>query len=277
MVAADVFDNVLRSGASSTPEALDLAPSQPGFVVVIPDLLDHAECAALISAGDAVGWEPATAADRTPRKNEAYLDRDALHFKSPRFETELWRRLLPYLPPVGDRAPVGLHADGPRGEAGQCRLYRYTASQRFGKHVDVSRRGARTDEETEYTLLVYLSSEGELPPGRTGKSASRADGGDSRPLAGGDTIFWASARKELCRVSPRAGLALLHAHGRRCLVHEGEEVQKGAKYVLRADVLYAPSSTSRPAAPAALTGAGAGATTPRAAVRQQDVGKGASR
>ena len=47
-----------------------------------------------------------------------------------------------------------------------------------------------------------------------------------------------TAKAELARVSPRAGMALLHAHGRRCLMHEGEEVTRGAKYVLRADVMY---------------------------------------
>lgn len=55
-------------------------------------------------------------------------------------------------------------------------------------------------------------------------------------------MFWASAKTELVRVSPRAGLALLHAHGRRCLMHEAEEVTRGVKYVLRADILYAPAA-----------------------------------
>lgn len=219
---ADAFSACLRSGVPLCAEAVDLAPSQPGFIITVPEILSEAECAAVIAAADSVGWNPPTAADRAPRKNEAFLDRDALVFRSPALEAELWRRLLPHLPPVGSRVPVGLHADGPRGEAGQCRLYRYAPGQRFGKHVDVSRKGARAGEETEYTLLVYLSSQ----------------------MRGGDTVFWASARKELCRASPRAGMALLHAHGRRCLLHEAEEVQRGVKYVLRADVLYAPASGS---------------------------------
>lgn len=242
----DAFGPCLVPNAPLPTEAVDLAPSQPGFVVTVPGLLSEAECAAIVAAADSFGWDPATAADRAPRKNMAYLDRDALVFRSPALEAELWRRLLPHLPPIEARVPVGLRADGVRGEAGQCRLYRYTAGQRFDRHYDVSRKGPRAGEETEFTLLVYLSSQGELPPS-SGASACAGGAAEARALVGGDTVFWASARKELCRASPRAGMALLHAHGRRCLLHEAELVERGAKFVLRADVLYGPA----PAEPAA--------------------------
>lgn len=99
-------------------------------------------------------------------------------------------------------------------------------------------------EETEYTLLVYLASQGDVPPTAPGARAPAGEAFDGRPLVGGDTVFWASAKAELVRVAPHAGLALLHAHGRRCLMHEAEEVTRGVKYVLRADVLYVPAGPS---------------------------------
>ena len=55
-----------------------------------------------------------------------------------------------------------------------------------------------------------------------------------------DTIFWATKKKELCRVAPEEGKMLLHAHGQRCLMHAGDEVKKGSKYMVRADVMYGP-------------------------------------
>ena len=61
---------------------------------------------------------------------------------------------------------------------------------------------------------------------------------EGQRLVGGDTVFHATAKSECARVSPEAGMALLHAHGRRCLMHEGEEITRGAKYLLRADVMY---------------------------------------
>ena len=57
-------------------------------------------------------------------------------------------------------------------------------------------------------------------------------------MLGGDTVFMKTAKAELCRVAPQRGMALLHAHGRRCLLHEGEEVRRGVKYLLRADIMY---------------------------------------
>ena len=57
-------------------------------------------------------------------------------------------------------------------------------------------------------------------------------------MLGGDTVFMKTAKAELCRVTPQRGMALLHAHGRRCLLHEGEEVRRGVKYLLRADIMY---------------------------------------
>jgi len=104
--------------------------------------------------------------------------------------------------------------------------YRYSRGMRFDAHVDQSWKGANPGEETEYTLLIYLNSAGEPVQGC------------EQPLIGGDTVFMATAKTELLRVTPKAGMALLHAHGRRCLMHYAEEVERGIKYVLRADVLY---------------------------------------
>ena len=73
------------------------------------------------------------------------------------------------------------------------------------------------------------------PPPPTAGGEARWEG---QPLVGGATVFHATAKTECARVSPEAGMALLHAHGRRCLMHEAEEVRRGAKYLLRADVMY---------------------------------------
>lgn len=84
-------------------------------------------------------------------------------------------------------------------------------------------------EETEFTLLIYLNgSESEAELADLGQEA----------LQGGETIFWKTKTKQLVAVAPKRGMALLHAHGRRCLMHEGAEVLKGQKYMLRSDVMY---------------------------------------
>ena len=206
----------------------DLHPAQPEFIVALRNFLAPHECRALCDFIDRAPLANSSAADRQPKKGEAYLDRQSLALVDEALSTAIWRRLRPHLPdPLDGRTPVGLHGDGRRGAASQLKFYRYLRGHRFGQHVDQSwRGGADQTENTEYTLLIYLNTAG---------GEARWEG---QPLVGGDTVFHATAKTECARVSPEAGMALLHAHGRRCLMHEGEEVMRGAKYLLRADVMY---------------------------------------
>ena len=100
------------------------------------------------------------------------------------------------------------------------RLYRYEAGQRFGRHVDQANRLV-DGSTTEFTVLVYLNDEG---------------------LVGGETLFYdghGARAPAAVRVAPRAGAALVHAHGDRCLTHEATAVTTGVKYVLRTDLAFA--------------------------------------
>jgi len=38
-------------------------------------------------------------------------------------------------------------------------------------------------------------------------------------------------------VAPEVGMALLHRHGEHCLLHEGKEVLRGEKWVIRSDLV----------------------------------------
>ena len=184
----------------------DLVPSQPNLLVAIDDFFSPAECASLVAAANASGLQPPSAADLTPRKNEAFLNRESSAFVDAGFAAAVYRRLLPHLPEIDGRTPVGLHGDNAKGLSSQFKYYRYTRGARFDAHVDQSWKGTNPGEETEYTLLLYLNSSGEPLPAA----------GVEQPLVGGDTVFMATAKTELARVRPRAGMALLHAHGRRC-------------------------------------------------------------
>lgn len=113
-------------------------------------------------------------------------------------------------------ANVHLEGQQPIGLNPNIRVYRYSKGQRFGRHVDDSVYVERPAGETQYTLLIYLSS-----------------------VVGGETIFYDDRGRKLATVAPQPGLALLHRHGDYCLEHEGAMVKDGVKYVLRSDVVYA--------------------------------------
>lgn len=74
---------------------------------------------------------------------------------------------------------------------------------------------------TTWTLLIYLTT-----------------------CAGGETVFSpdstrANPNPEPIAVAPEVGMALLHRHGDRCMLHEGREVTGGEKWVIRSDLVVA--------------------------------------
>lgn len=85
-----------------------------------------------------------------------------------------------------------------------------------------------TPARTTWTLLLYLSS-------------------TATGCSGGETIFYPDQSVQKVTgskgtpVDPvvidlQVGMALLHKHGPDCLLHEGKEVQKGEKWVIRTDL-----------------------------------------
>ncbi|KAL6526947.1 hypothetical protein OROGR_016037 [Orobanche gracilis] len=112
----------------------------------------------------------------------------------------------------------------------------YNAGQRFGRHIDES-VDLGEGRHTHYTLLIYLS-------GVLGKSKaeSKSDGTSQDsldPLVGGETVFYGPRNDLVVEVPPTEGMALLHVHGDKCMLHEARTVSKGIKYVLRSDVVFA--------------------------------------
>jgi hypothetical protein len=97
------------------------------------------------------------------------------------------------------------------------RVYAYSEGDVFGKHYDESNDVG--PHKTEYTLLIYLC-------------------GSESGMLGGETAFYDQRERELSRIVPFAGSALLHAHGHHCVLHEAMPVTRGTKWVLRSDVVF---------------------------------------
>lgn len=118
----------------------------------------------------------------------------------------------------------------PLGLNPNIRVYRYSKGQFFAKHYDDSNTllfptesNKTVPARTTWTLLIYLSS-----------------------CEGGETVFYPEPTRENrnpapVAFAPETGLALLHRHGERCLLHEGMVVTGGEKWVLRSDLVVARS------------------------------------
>lgn len=112
---------------------------------------------------------------------------------------KLWHLIAPYCEPiVGKTKAIGLNE--------MLRIYKYSEGQRFKKHYDGSYE--RNDFEFSlYTFMIYLNDDFE----------------------GGNTWF-----KDF-EIKPKTGTALVFLHD---ILHEGMEIIKGKKYVLRTDIMY---------------------------------------
>ena len=81
----------------------------------------------------------------------------------------------------------------------------------------------RVAAKTTWTLLLYLSS-------------------PATGCEGGETVFYPDPPSKRDPVPPpvvaglEVGMALLHKHGKDCLLHEGREVLKGEKWIIRSDL-----------------------------------------
>lgn len=112
---------------------------------------------------------------------------------------DLWSRITDYIPhSIGRWSAVGVNE--------RLRFYRYDIGQQFDWHYDGYFEHAN-GERSQLTFMIDLN-----------------DG-----FKGGETTI------EQTTITPQKGLALFFIHQ---LLHKGQAVAEGRKYVLRTDVMY---------------------------------------
>ncbi len=185
----------------------DLAES----VFTVDDLLTPAESREWIRRTEEVGYDsaPVTTA-MGPVMMSNVRNNDRVMIDSVSDAEALFDRLLPHMPEHWQQLQLRDERFTCVGLNERLRFYRYSPGEFFAVHRDGSYR-RDNGERSLLTLLVYLNE----------------------PEEGGATNLWAGGGE--IHVRPKAGLALLFAHR---LLHEGEVLTAGSKYVLRTDVMY---------------------------------------
>lgn len=189
---------------------------QPG-VLIADDLLTDADVSACMPVTEFSIQQvrSGVARDGLPERREyARVD-------DPCIAALLWRRLEPHLPPpgtwFGEHGPPRLEPPIElwrfTGGNERIRYYRYGLGDRFAPHYDEPFRPAPATR-TLLTVLVYLPT--------------------SEGCTGGETVIDGTV------VPVRPGRIVAFDHR---LIHEGRPVERGAKLVLRTDVV---ASCSRP-------------------------------
>ncbi|KAH1802368.1 hypothetical protein KXV27_008355 [Aspergillus fumigatus] len=151
---------------------------------------------------------PLTTTPSKPKKGEAVRVNDRFQIQDADFAERLWSG-------TALRELVSGAVDEDQDGDGQPRSNREIwGGEPLGLNANIRAR-------TTWTLLVYLTN-----------------------CTGGETVFYpeptgANRNPEPIAVAPEVGMALLHRHGERCLLHEGREVTEGEKWVLRSDLVVA--------------------------------------
>ncbi|KAK4280422.1 hypothetical protein QN277_012049 [Acacia crassicarpa] len=194
----------------------------------VQSFFSSAESKEFIKVAEAIGFSHQGSLG--PAKGEAYRDNDRISVHDPVLTNSIWESGLSKIFSdirIRGKVAVGLNPN--------IRFYRYKVGQWFGRHVDES-VDLGEGKRTYYTLLVYLSGGLKSSP----KNATKNPGDSSvDPLVGGETVFYGSRNSVVAEVTPTEGVALLHLHGDKCLLHVARNVTKGVKYVLRSDVVFA--------------------------------------
>ena len=185
-------------------------------VFLIRQLLTPEECADYITFAEREGFADApitTAAGPVMRKgvrnNERVMVDDTARAAA------LWERVLEHFPEywrhVRAQGVLAGQELEPCGLNERLRFYRYEPGQRFRLHRDGCYRRPSGEEESLLTALFYLNEDFE----------------------GGATAIIEPGHG--CEIQPEVGDALFFLH---YMLHEGQKVEEGTKYVLRSDVMY---------------------------------------
>ncbi|PWN36637.1 uncharacterized protein FA14DRAFT_4964 [Meira miltonrushii] len=199
-------------------------------VLLYPNTLTNSECESLIGMFDSDNLK--MQASPPAKKGEAERTNFRFSTVSPKFAKELYESTglskvvadWPSVFPKMNAKPVGLSSN--------IRIYRYDPGAIFACHYDdhsIDPHFGPSWGKTEWTLLVYLTGEPEVQGGQTVFYK-----GHTRPKDG--------IQSENAIVAPlMKGAALLHRHGKACMLHEALPPTKGTKWVLRSDLVFGTS------------------------------------
>src|SRR6185503_9815694 len=169
-----------------------------------------------IRLGEATGFEGAPiTTSRGMMMMKDVRNNDRVMIDDPARALALYQRLSDDLAPRFQRiwTPVAFNE--------RLRLYRYDIGQQFDWHRDGYFQRPN-GERSFFTFMVYLNDDFE------GGATSFSDDGFGFP--GG-----------MLRITPPKGMGLLFHHP---ILHRGDPVTTGRKYVLRTDVMYRRVATS---------------------------------
>ena len=207
------------------------------YVAVIDNAFTPAECTQLLHAAEAHTngvWEQAMINVGNYQQELATDIRDCgrLIWDNHALVEKIWSRvkhLVPEIHAIKDQPGVTGWWPVRKKETlvvtrlnERMRFLKYGKGQYFRPHYDGTFRVPGGDEQSLYTLHLYLNGV--------------RDESEEGKLEGGATTFHSDDGGRDFDVDPKAGRVLIFQH--RGLMHSGADVLEGLKYTLRTDLMY---------------------------------------
>ncbi|KAF2074336.1 hypothetical protein CYY_004357 [Polysphondylium violaceum] len=191
-------------------KAVNVFPKEANLLAfTIDNVFSKEECEEWIAHTEKIGYEKAlvNVGNGQQRLMTDIRNNDRCIIDSEEMADKIYQRVKQFIPDTFHfKDKVSLNE--------RLRFLRYKPDQKFEAHYDgsyVRESGPKKGERSYITLQLYLN-EG---------------------AKGGETTFFVQ-RKEYS-VTPKTGMVVIFQHN---ILHEGAEVQKGLKYVVRTDVMY---------------------------------------
>lgn len=169
-------------------------------IFLVENFLSKEECINYINQSEKLGYEEALVnVGNSYKRIDEIRNNDRVFLDSKSLASDFFEKASPFIPHnIGNSIAIGLNE--------LFRFYRYKPKQQFKKHNDES--FIRNENEASfYTFLIYLNDD----------------------FIGGETTFGDII------IEPKKGSLLIFLHS---ILHQGNEIKSGVKYVLRTDIMY---------------------------------------
>jgi len=211
-------------------ERKDIELYPKNYAMLLFNVLSPNECKYYIDTMEEKGMIPA-------QSQTSYRNNDRVVINSKEVADLIWERISPYIQPIEitpterHKVESGYGIEGiwkPKGLNTIWRLAKYNTGGHFAPHYD-GNIVLSSQLRSMKTFMLYLNG------GFEGGTTNFVDENQRLYKDPETGRYTAEEKNILLRIKPEPGMAIIFNHA---ILHEGEQVKTGIKYIMRSDILF---------------------------------------